>query len=53
VTTGCVLPFIDRIGRRTLLLIGAVSSMILHYSIAAIMATQVKKKCEKQKPLMV
>ncbi|KAM0699111.1 hypothetical protein Q7P36_001157 [Cladosporium allicinum] len=40
VTTGCVLPFIDRIGRRTLLLIGAVSSMILHYSIAAIMATQ-------------
>jgi MFS family permease len=53
VTTGCVLPFIDRIGRRTLLLIGAVSSMILHYSIAAIMATQVRKKCEKQKLLVM
>lgn len=35
-----MLPYIDRIGRRTLLLIGAVSSMILHYSIAAVMATE-------------
>lgn len=39
-TTALILPFIDRIGRRTLLLVGAVSSMILHYSIAAIMATE-------------
>lgn len=40
VTTGIILPYIDRIGRRTLLLIGAISAMILHYSIAAVMATQ-------------
>ena len=40
VTTGIILPFIDRVGRRTLLLIGAVSSLILHYTIAAVMATQ-------------
>lgn len=40
VTTAAVLPFIDRVGRRTLLLVGAVSSMILHYCIAAIMATE-------------
>ena len=40
VTTGIILPYIDRVGRRTLLLIGAVSSLILHYTIAAVMATQ-------------
>lgn len=40
VTTGLILPYIDRIGRRTLLLIGAVASLILHFSIAAVMATE-------------
>lgn len=40
VTTGIILPYIDRVGRRTLLLIGAVSSLILHYTIAGVMATQ-------------
>jgi MFS family permease len=39
ITTGLILPFIDRIGRRTLLLIGATSAMILHFSIAGVMAT--------------
>jgi hypothetical protein len=39
VTTGLILPFIDRVGRRTLLLIGATSAMILHFSIAGVMAT--------------
>ena len=40
VTTGIILPYIDRVGRRTLLLIGAVSSLILHFTIAGVMATQ-------------
>ena len=39
VTTGVMLPFIDRIGRRQLLLGGAVICMCLHYTTAAIMAT--------------
>jgi len=40
VTTGIILPYIDRVGRRTLLLIGAVCSLILHFTIAGVMATQ-------------
>jgi len=40
VTTGIILPYIDRVGRRTLLLIGAISSLILHFTIAGVMATQ-------------
>ncbi|KAE8415176.1 general substrate transporter [Aspergillus pseudocaelatus] len=39
VTTGVVLPYIDRIGRRFLLLSGAVACMILHYAIAGVMAS--------------
>ena len=39
VTTGVMLPFIDRIGRRQLLIGGAVVCMCLHYSIAGVMAT--------------
>ena len=34
------MPYIDRVGRRTLLLIGAVCSLILHFTIAGVMATQ-------------
>lgn len=40
ITTGSILPFIDRIGRRTLLLSGAVICMAIHFTIAAVMATQ-------------
>jgi MFS family permease len=40
VTTGSILQYIDRIGRRTLLLLGAVSCMVIHFAIAAVMATQ-------------
>lgn len=32
VTTGLMLPFIDRIGRRQLLIGGAIICMILHFS---------------------
>lgn len=39
VTTGLILPFIDRVGRRTLLLIGSISSLILHFAIAGVMAS--------------
>ncbi|GES65206.1 sugar transporter [Aspergillus terreus] len=39
VTTGVILPFIDRMGRRPLLLGGAVTCMVLHYAIAGVMAT--------------
>ena len=39
VTTGGMLPIIDRFGRRKLLLAGAVTCMALHYSIAGVMAT--------------
>lgn len=39
VTTGVVLPYIDRIGRRFLLLSGAITCMILHYAIAGVMAS--------------
>ena len=39
VTTGVILPYIDRIGRRLLLLSGAVACMILHYAIAGVMAS--------------
>ena len=38
VTTGFMLPIIDRIGRRFLLLSGAVICMILHFTIAGLMA---------------
>lgn len=39
VTTGVILPYIDRIGRRLLLLSGSIICMALHYAIAGIMAT--------------
>lgn len=39
VTTGAILPFIDRIGRRTLLLSGSIICCCLHFIIAADMAT--------------
>lgn len=40
VTTGAILPFIDKVGRRMLLLSGAIICMALHFGIAAIMATR-------------
>ncbi|KAF7168368.1 hypothetical protein CNMCM6106_003606 [Aspergillus hiratsukae] len=39
VTTGVILPYIDRIGRRKLLLSGSVICMALHFTIAGIMAS--------------
>ncbi|KAF2725138.1 sugar transporter, partial [Polychaeton citri CBS 116435] len=39
VTTGIMLPIIDRVGRRVLLLSGAVICMVLHFAIAGTMAT--------------
>ncbi|KAK4493649.1 hypothetical protein PRZ48_014834 [Zasmidium cellare] len=38
-TTGVMLPFIDRIGRRQLLISGSVICMTLHYATAGVMAT--------------
>jgi len=38
VTTGGILPIIDRIGRRFLLLSGAVICAILHFTSGALMA---------------
>ena len=38
VTTGGILPIIDRVGRRKLLLGGAVVSAIIHYATAGVMA---------------
>ncbi|BDD59075.1 hypothetical protein MAP00_004313 [Monascus purpureus] len=38
-TTGVMLPWIDRVGRRPILLIGSVLCMILHYTIAGLMAS--------------
>ncbi|KAL5337464.1 general substrate transporter [Aspergillus crustosus] len=38
VTTGLVLPYIDRIGRRLLLISGAIACMALHFAIAGTMA---------------
>ncbi|THC93626.1 hypothetical protein EYZ11_006910 [Aspergillus tanneri] len=38
-TTGVMLPYIDRIGRRLLLLSGSVLCMALHFAIAGIMAS--------------
>lgn len=40
VTTGAILPFVDKIGRRMLLLSGAILCMALHFAIAATMATR-------------
>ena len=40
VTTGIMLPYIDRVGRRKLLLIGSVTCMAVHAIIAAVMATK-------------
>lgn len=40
VTTGAILPIIDRLGRRMLLLSGAVICGALHYTIAAVMASE-------------
>lgn len=39
VTTGMMLPIIDRIGRRQLLIGGAIICMLLHFTTAAVMAT--------------
>ncbi|KAJ5736440.1 High-affinity glucose transporter [Penicillium malachiteum] len=39
-TTGIMLPIIDRVGRRELLLIGSVTCMAVHAIIAAVMATK-------------
>ncbi|KAJ5539051.1 High-affinity glucose transporter [Penicillium frequentans] len=39
-TTGVMLPVIDRIGRRQLLLVGSVSAMAIHIIIASVMATK-------------
>lgn len=39
VTTGSILPFIDRVGRRKLLLGGAVLATIIHFATAGVMAT--------------
>lgn len=35
-----MLPFIDRVGRRNLLLIGSVTCMVVHFIIAAVMASK-------------
>lgn len=35
-----MLPFIDRVGRRPLLLIGSVTCMVVHFVIAAVMASR-------------
>lgn len=40
VTTGVVLPFIDRMGRRWSLIIGAIICGILHFTTGAVMATR-------------
>lgn len=42
VTTGIMLPYIDRVGRRKLLLSGSVICMMIHFIIAGIMATKGK-----------
>ncbi|RAH68561.1 sugar porter family MFS transporter [Aspergillus aculeatinus CBS 121060] len=39
VTTGVILPYIDRIGRRPLLMTGSILCMALHFAIAGIMAS--------------
>lgn len=39
-TTGVMLPYIDRVGRRNLLLIGSVTCMIVHFIIAGVMASK-------------
>lgn len=38
VTTGVMLPYIDRVGRRKLLLLGSVICMVIHFIIAGVMA---------------
>ncbi|KAG9251105.1 general substrate transporter [Emericellopsis atlantica] len=38
VTTGAILPIIDRVGRRKLLLVGAVICAVLHFATGAVMA---------------
>lgn len=38
VTTGAILPFIDRLGRRQILLCGSVAAAIVHFATAAVMA---------------
>ncbi|KAL3250534.1 hypothetical protein ABHI18_011139 [Aspergillus niger] len=40
VTTGTILPFVDRIGRRLLLLTGSVLCMACHFAIAGLMASR-------------
>ncbi|KAJ5220646.1 High-affinity glucose transporter [Penicillium citrinum] len=40
VTTGVMLPYIDRVGRRPLLLIGSVTCMVIHFIIAGVMASR-------------
>lgn len=38
-TTGSILPIIDRLGRRNLLIYGAIAAMILHFATAGVMAS--------------
>lgn len=38
VTTGAILPIIDRLGRRPLLLGGAVVALVIHFATAGVMA---------------
>lgn len=40
VTTGAILPKVDRIGRRLLLLSGSILCMALHFTIAGLMASR-------------
>lgn len=39
VTTGAILPIIDRLGRRPLLIAGAIICMVIHFTTGAIMAS--------------
>jgi hypothetical protein len=39
VMTGSILPFIDRIGRRCLLMVGALICGVIHFTSGAVMAS--------------
>lgn len=39
VTTGSILPTIDKLGRRNLLIYGAIACMVIHFATAGVMAT--------------
>ncbi|PWY69064.1 sugar transporter [Aspergillus heteromorphus CBS 117.55] len=40
ITTGIILPYVDRIGRRLLLLTGSILCMAMHFAIAGLMASR-------------